>query len=117
MLGVHPQRQEGLFWVGACVPVGRMTSADMDDLAHVADTWVYSPCSVCSILFMLHILPTFCIQDAALYNAALNHVGATAHAVYFPQLTPCTLDVRYRKMHSTLVSLVQVLVCTLYIKS
>ncbi|KAL3141562.1 hypothetical protein ABBQ32_004808 [Trebouxia sp. C0010 RCD-2024] len=39
VLGVHPQRQEGLYWVGACVPVGRMTSADMDDLAHVADTY------------------------------------------------------------------------------
>lgn len=38
VLGVHAQRQEGLFWVGACVPVGRMTAADMDDLAHVADT-------------------------------------------------------------------------------
>lgn len=43
VLGVHPQRQEGLYWVGACVPVGRMTAADMDDLAHVADTWVPSP--------------------------------------------------------------------------
>lgn len=38
VLGVHPQRQEGLFWVGACVPAGRMTSADMDDFAHIAET-------------------------------------------------------------------------------
>ena len=38
VLGVHAQRQEGLFWVGACVPVGRMVATDMDDLARVADT-------------------------------------------------------------------------------
>ena len=38
VLGVHPQRQEGLFWVGACIPVGRLQSDDMDDLAHIAET-------------------------------------------------------------------------------
>lgn len=38
VLGVHAQKQEGLHWVGACVPVGRMMATDMDDLAHVADT-------------------------------------------------------------------------------
>lgn len=38
VLGVHPQRQEGLFWVGACVPVGRLQSDDMDDMAHIAET-------------------------------------------------------------------------------
>ncbi|DBA73599.1 TPA: hypothetical protein ACH3X1_011241 [Trebouxia sp. C0004] len=37
--GVHPQRQEGLFWVGACIPVGRLQSDDMDDLAHIAETY------------------------------------------------------------------------------
>lgn len=39
VLGVHPQRQEGLFWVGACIPVGRLQSDDMDDLAHIAETY------------------------------------------------------------------------------
>lgn len=39
VLGIHPQRQEGLFWVGACVPVGRMHSHDMDDFAHVAEKY------------------------------------------------------------------------------
>ena len=38
VLGVHAQRQEGLYWVGACVPVGRLMAADMDELAHIAET-------------------------------------------------------------------------------
>lgn len=37
VLGIHPQRQEGLYWVGALIPVGRLHSDDMDALAEVAD--------------------------------------------------------------------------------
>eukprot|EP00177_Eucheuma_denticulatum_P005430 GFKZ01009872.1.p1 GENE.GFKZ01009872.1~~GFKZ01009872.1.p1 ORF type:complete len:575 (-),score=87.87 GFKZ01009872.1:1207-2931(-) len=39
ILGVHAQKQEGLSWVGACVPAGRLTSQDMDALADVADKY------------------------------------------------------------------------------
>lgn len=39
ILGVHAQKQEGLSWVGACVPVGRLFSSDMDALADVADKY------------------------------------------------------------------------------
>ena len=36
-IGVHPQRQEGLNWIGVVVPVGRMTVAQMRGLAEIAD--------------------------------------------------------------------------------
>ncbi|KAA8493547.1 Ferredoxin--nitrite reductase, chloroplastic [Porphyridium purpureum] len=36
ILGVHPQKQEGLSWVGISVPVGRMLPADSRALADVA---------------------------------------------------------------------------------
>lgn len=37
--GVHAQRQEGLSWVGANVPAGRLQSVDMYDIARVADKY------------------------------------------------------------------------------
>jgi ferredoxin-nitrite reductase len=37
--GVHPQRQEGLYWAGVNVPMGRLDAAAMADLAHLARTW------------------------------------------------------------------------------
>ena len=30
VLGVHPQKQEGLSWVGASVPAGRITADDLE---------------------------------------------------------------------------------------
>jgi ferredoxin-nitrite reductase len=38
-VGVHPQKQAGLFYVGCCVPVGRMHGIDLIDLARLADTY------------------------------------------------------------------------------
>lgn len=37
--GVHAQRQEGLSWVGANVPAGRLHSVDMYDIAAVAEEY------------------------------------------------------------------------------
>lgn len=39
VLGVHPQKQAGLSWVGACVPAGRLSNDDLDQLADVADKY------------------------------------------------------------------------------
>lgn len=39
VLGIHPQKQEKLFWVGACVPVGRLQTTDFFELAEVADNY------------------------------------------------------------------------------
>jgi hypothetical protein len=37
VLGVHPQKQAGLNWVGACVPAGRMHAEDFDEVARIAE--------------------------------------------------------------------------------
>ncbi|CAA0807530.1 Ferredoxin--nitrite reductase- chloroplastic [Striga hermonthica] len=37
--GAHPQKQSGLSFVGAHVPVGRLQADDMDELARVADEY------------------------------------------------------------------------------
>lgn len=39
VLGVHPQKQPGLSWVGACVPAGRLSTSEFDELADVADKY------------------------------------------------------------------------------
>ena len=38
-VGVHPQRQPGLFYVGCSVPVGRMHGIDLIELARLAETY------------------------------------------------------------------------------
>jgi ferredoxin-nitrite reductase len=38
-LGVHPQKQEGLSYVGLHIPVGRVQADDMDELARLADIY------------------------------------------------------------------------------
>jgi ferredoxin-nitrite reductase len=35
-IGVHPQRQAGLHWIGVTLPVGRLTVAQMRDVASIA---------------------------------------------------------------------------------
>lgn len=39
VLGVHDQIQPGLRWVGACIPVGRLSAADFDDIAAAAEAY------------------------------------------------------------------------------
>jgi ferredoxin-nitrite reductase len=38
-VGVHPQRQDGLYYVGCSVPVGRMHGIDLVELARLAETY------------------------------------------------------------------------------
>jgi len=38
-VGVHPQRQEGLVYVGCCVPVGRMSGIELVEAARLAETY------------------------------------------------------------------------------
>ncbi|TRU28543.1 MAG: ferredoxin--nitrite reductase [Microcystis aeruginosa Ma_SC_T_19800800_S464] len=38
-LGVFPQKQEGLSYVGLCIPVGRLFADDMFDLARIAEVY------------------------------------------------------------------------------
>lgn len=39
ILGVHPQKQEGLSYVGIHIPVGRIQADEMDELARIADEY------------------------------------------------------------------------------
>ena len=50
VLGVHPQKQEGFSWVGACVPTGRVFAQDFYDFADVAEkcACARSPLSGCN---------------------------------------------------------------------
>ncbi|HEX5508657.1 MAG TPA: NirA family protein [Pseudolabrys sp.] len=38
-IGVHPQKQPGLNWIGVLLPVGKMTVAQMRGLADIAHEW------------------------------------------------------------------------------
>ena len=38
LIGIHPQKQEGLSWACACVPAGRVTADDWYEFARVAET-------------------------------------------------------------------------------
>jgi ferredoxin-nitrite reductase len=39
VLGVHPQKQAGYYWVGACVPSGRLFAEDFFAFADIADKY------------------------------------------------------------------------------
>jgi ferredoxin-nitrite reductase len=38
-VGVHPQKQEGLCWIGAGVPVGQLTAKQLERIADIADSY------------------------------------------------------------------------------
>ena len=37
VLGIHAQKQAGLFWVGACIPAGRLFPQDFLEFARIAE--------------------------------------------------------------------------------
>lgn len=39
ILGIHPQKQPGLFWAGACIPVGRLFASDFEALAKASEEY------------------------------------------------------------------------------
>lgn len=39
VLGVHAQKQPGLFWAGACIPVGRLFASDFEALAAASERY------------------------------------------------------------------------------
>lgn len=39
VLGIHAQKQPGFFWVGACVPAGRLQAADFEAMADIAERY------------------------------------------------------------------------------
>lgn len=39
ILGIHAQKQPGLFWAGACIPVGRLFASDFESLARASERY------------------------------------------------------------------------------
>lgn len=35
VLGVHKQKQEGLSWIGLCIPAGRLSASDFFDIGEL----------------------------------------------------------------------------------
>lgn len=59
LLGVHPQKQEGLSWVGASVPSGRITADDLD---------VSHTCPACACICL--VPQVLCTPGACCFGAA-----------------------------------------------
>ena len=67
VLGVHPQKQEGYSWVGACVPAGRLFPEDFHAFADVAEKCVHCIplCVHCIPLSICPHNPSICTLRAA----------------------------------------------------
>lgn len=74
-LGVHPQRQRGLNYIGVAIPVGRMRADEMRALAAIAQT--YGAGLLCPTVWQNLIIPG--IPDARLGAATAAVVEAGFH--------------------------------------
>ena len=74
-LGVHPQRQRGLNYIGVAIPVGRMRADEMRALAAIAQT--YGTGLLCPTVWQNLIIPG--IPDARLGAAIAAVVEAGFH--------------------------------------
>ncbi|MBE7383519.1 MAG: ferredoxin--nitrite reductase [Leptolyngbya sp. SIO1E4] len=90
-IGIHPQQQPGLSFVGLHVPVGRLTVTDMLDLARLADVYgegeirltveqnviiPYIPDSRLSLLTQEPLLTRFTIAPSPLVRSLVSCTGA-----------------------------------------
>ena len=77
-IGVHPQKQPGLVWVGVLLPVGRMGSAQMHGLADIAAT--YGDGDIRLTVWQNLILSGVKADDAVAVEARLAALGLTSKA-------------------------------------
>lgn len=90
-LGIHPQQQPGLNFVGLHVPVGRLSAKDMLDLARLADIYgegeirltveqnviiPYIPDSRLSLLVQEPLLTKFATEPSPLERSLVSCTGA-----------------------------------------
>ncbi|MDA0672969.1 MAG: ferredoxin--nitrite reductase [Cyanobacteria bacterium] len=90
-IGVHPQKQQGLNFVGLHVPVGRLTAGQMLDLARLAEVYgdgelrltveqnviiPHIPDSRLGAFLQEPLLQTFSIQPSALTRSLVSCTGA-----------------------------------------
>ena len=72
-VGIYPQKQEGLVYVGATVPVGQMTAAQMDRIADLAES--YGSGEVRLTVWQNFIIPNVKTAFAATLAKSLKKLG------------------------------------------
>ena len=72
-VGIYPQKQEGLVYVGATVPVGQMTAAQMDRIADLAES--YGSGEVRLTVWQNFIIPNVKTAYAATLAKSLKKLG------------------------------------------
>jgi len=77
-VGIHPQKQPGLVWVGVVLPVGRMTVAQMHALADLAHA--YGDGDIRLTVWQNLIVSGVHESKASELEADLNAIGLAAHA-------------------------------------
>ncbi|MDX2204693.1 MAG: NirA family protein [Hyphomicrobiaceae bacterium] len=77
-IGVHPQKQAGLAWIGVSLPVGRMSVAQMHGIADIA--WRHGDGDVRLTVWQNLIVSGVKIAAAAKVEAALAGIGLTSKA-------------------------------------
>ena len=77
-IGVHAQKQPGLVWVGVALPVGRMTAAQMRDLADIARD--LGDGDIRLTVWQNLLLSGVKAENAELIERCLQEIGLTAKA-------------------------------------
>ncbi len=80
-LGVHRQRQDGLFYIGVAVPVGRLSAAQMRGVAAVADE--FGSGEIRLTVWQNLILPNIPVDELEAARQALALVGLKDSASTF----------------------------------
>lgn len=80
-IGVHPQQQAGLFYIGVAVPVGRLSVAQMHAIARIADTFGSSEIRL--TVWQNLILPNIPAQKLEAARLAIVDAGLSDSASTF----------------------------------
>jgi ferredoxin-nitrite reductase len=72
-VGVHPQKQDGLHYVGVVLPVGRMTSTQMRGLAKIADR--YGSGTIRLTVWQNLLISDISARDVATVQAEILELG------------------------------------------
>ncbi len=94
-IGVHPQKQDGLNWIGVVLPVGKLTSAQMAGLAKIAQD--LGDGDIRLTVWQNLIVSGVPTEKVALAEAAIEALGLTTKATAIRAgLVACTGNVGCR---------------------
>lgn len=77
-IGVHPQKQPGLNYIGVALPVGKLTCAQMRGLARIADR--YGGSTIRLTVWQNLLISDVCDADLNAAKAELESIGLTWNA-------------------------------------